>query len=153
MVKYFMRKIKIQDYLRKVLSKTELPDEIIAIYLFGSAINRRLRRDSDIDIALLLLPDTGQERTLEIITFIEDIVTRNLHKLNLLNEVSVINLREPALSYLLLFKILTEGVLIYEKPSMRLERRDFENAATGKYFDFVQYYKRAVERRYALSGE
>jgi uncharacterized protein YutE (UPF0331/DUF86 family) len=32
---------------------------------------------------------------------------------------------------------------------MRLERRDFENAATGKYFDFVQYYKRVVERRLA----
>jgi hypothetical protein len=32
MVKYFMKKI--QDYLLKVLSKTELPDEIIAIYLF-----------------------------------------------------------------------------------------------------------------------
>ncbi len=148
MVEYFMNKDELIKYLSDVLIINNPPKEIAAIYLFGSALKDGLRKESDIDIAILLFSGVAQERSLEIIAELETIITRYLHKINIHNEVGITDLTDTGISDLLVYKIITEGILLYESDSAGMYRRSFESTAIGKYFDFIPYYKKEMQRRY-----
>ena len=58
--------MKIKDLLQELKSKTLalcIPEEIVAVYLYGSSITEKLREESDIDIAILPLHNTTGEKS------------------------------------------------------------------------------------------
>ena len=44
------------------------------------------------------------------------------------------------------YKIITEGILLYEKDV--IERIEFESAVRGEYFDFAPYLNILIKRKY-----
>ena len=73
--------MEIKDLLRKLKSKEltpSIPEEIVAIYLYGSSITEKVREESDIDIAILPLHNTTGEERLILIAKIEGIVSKTL---------------------------------------------------------------------------
>lgn len=121
--------------LRK--KKTSLPEKLIAIYLYGSSLSGRLRVESDIDIAILPSYQTTEEQRLMLISQVEDVVSKLLKEKGIQREISIVNLRDKFLSLSLKYKIVTEGLLLYEKDA--IERLEFENYVKGEYFDFAHY--------------
>lgn len=139
--------LKIPDILinlRKM--KTSLPEGLIAIYLYGSSLSGRLRAESDIDIAILPSHQTTKEQRLMLISQVEDVVDRLLKEKGIRREISVVNLRDKFLSLSLQYKIVTKGLLLYEKDA--IERLEFENYVKGEYFDFAPYLSRFRKRKY-----
>jgi len=59
---------------------------------------------------------------------------------------SILDMRGRYVSVQLLYKIVTEGVLIYERDVA--QRREFENAVKREYFDFGPYLVSLRERKY-----
>lgn len=123
-----------------------LPEELIAIYLFGSSVVGRLRVESDIDIAILPSYQTTEEQRLILISQVEGVIAKLLAAHGIRREISIVNLREKFLSLSLQYKIVTEGVLLYEKGAM--ERLEFENSVKREYFDFAPYLARLRKRKY-----
>ncbi|MCK5505716.1 MAG: nucleotidyltransferase domain-containing protein [Thermodesulfovibrionia bacterium] len=119
---------------------------LTAVYLYGSAISGRLRKDSDIDIGILPFHNTTTDERLELISKVEGVVTGILKKNNLQKDVSVLDLRGKYVSLALLYKTITEGMLLYE--NNKGERLEFENALKGEYFDFVPFLESLRKKRY-----
>lgn len=141
------RMVKIPDILIKLEEMdTPLPQELIAIYLFGSSVAGRLRVESDIDIAILPSYQTTEEQRLILISQVEGVIAKLLAAHGIRREISIVNLREKFLSLSLQYKIVTEGVLLYEKGAM--ERLEFENSVKREYFDFAPYLARLRKRKY-----
>ena len=110
-----------------------IPEEIVAIYLYGSVITGRLREESDIDIAILPLHDTTGVERLVLIAKMESIVSKILKEKSILREISIADLRGRFIPITLQYKIVTEGTLLYEKDA--IERSEFENAVKREFFD------------------
>lgn len=138
--------------LRKKLCGTEIPAGIAAVYLYGSALGGRLRTDSDIDIAILPLPDVTDDDVLSLISIIEDIVARKSKEIGLTNEVSVFNLRGRLASVLLQYEVVARGRPVYQHAQLRAYRRAFENYVKNEYFDFIPYYQELTGRRYGKAA-
>ena len=141
--------MKIVDLLQKSKSKNlaaSIPEKIAAVYLYGSSISGRLREESDIDIAILPLHDTTGEERLVLIAKIEAIVSTILKEEGISKEVSIADLRGRFIPITLQYKIVTEGMLLYERD--RAERSEFENAVKREYFDFNPYLEYLREKKY-----
>ncbi len=123
-----------------------MPDTLSAIYLYGSFVNGSLRADSDIDIAILSIHGVNELDRLELISKVEGIFTSLLKRIGIQQEVSILDMRAKYISLQLQYKVITEGILLYEKD--RLERLDFENAIKGEYFDFMPYLSFLRKRKY-----
>lgn len=123
--------------LRSELSSTPLPEGIVAMYLYGSAVRGRLRFDSDIDIAILSSPEMDEEEILEAMSKIEALVGSLLRRHKIMNEVSVMSLRDKYIPFQLLYAVITRGILLSE--NSQPERMEFENAVKREYFDFAPY--------------
>src|SRR3972149_9426929 len=140
--------MKIKDVLQELESKTlilSIPEEIVGIYLYGSAITEKLREESDIDIAILPLHNTTGEERLVLIAKTESIVSEILKERGLFREVSIADLRGRFIPTTLQYKIITEGILLYERDA--IERSEFENAVKRAYFDFIPYLEYLRERK------
>jgi len=141
--------MKIVDLLQKSKSKNlaaSIPEKIAAIYLYGSSISGRLREESDIDIAILPLHDTTGEERLVLIAKIEAIVSKILKENGISREVSIADLRGRFIPITLQYKIVTEGILLYQRDAV--ERSEFENAVKREYFDFIPYLEYLREKIY-----
>ena len=141
--------MKIMDLVQKLKSKNLaafMPEGITAIYLYGSSISGRLREESDIDIAILPLHDTTGEERLVLIAKIEAIVSKILKENGISREVSIADLRGRFIPITLQYRIVTEGILLYERD--RVERFEFENAVKREYFDFIPYLEYLREKKY-----
>jgi len=141
--------MQVRDILRKLRSKTispPVPKEIIALYLYGSSVTGKLREESDIDIAFLPSHKTTEEKRLIIIARVEDLIEKLLREISISREISVLNLRDKYVSLSLQYKVITEGILIYEKDTF--ERLEFENAVKREYFDFIPYLRSLRKRKY-----
>ncbi len=123
-----------------------MPNDIAAIYLYGSVVKGRLRADSDIDIAMLPFYDVDAFRRLELISKVEGIFTSLLREIGIEREVSILDLRDKYVSLQLQYNIITKGVLVYEKDTS--ERLEFENAVKREYFDFEPYLRFLREKKY-----
>jgi len=123
-----------------------LPEETVAIYLFGSSITGRLRVESDIDIAILPSYKTTNDERLVLISKVESIITKLLGEKNIRRGVNIVNLRDRFLALTLQYRIITEGLLLYEKEIQ--ERIEFENAVKREYFDFLPYVNLLRKRKY-----
>jgi predicted nucleotidyltransferase len=123
-----------------------MPEELVAVYLYGSSVTGKLRVESDIDIAILPSYKTSGDERLILISQVESIIAKILGEKGIRREISIVNLRDKFLSLTLQHKIVTEGLLLYEKESM--ERLEFENAVKREYFDFVPYLARLRKRKY-----
>jgi predicted nucleotidyltransferase len=139
--------LKIAEILNKLKEmKTPLPEKLVAIYLYGSSIAGRLRVESDIDIAILPSYQTTEEQRLILISQVEGVIAKLLKDKGIRREISIVNLRDKFLSLSLQYKIVTEGLLLYEKGAM--ERLEFENSVKREYFDFAPYLAQLRKRKY-----
>ncbi len=123
-----------------------MPEGVVAVYLYGSSMTGRLRVESDIDIAILPSYQTSGDERLILISKVESIVAKLLGEKGIRREISIVNLRDKFLSLTLQYKIITEGLLLYEKDPM--ERLEFENAVKREYFDFAPYLSLFRKRKY-----
>lgn len=114
-----------------------IPEGIVAIYLYGSAMKGKVREDSDIDLAILPSFDIESERRLELISKVEGAVASILGECRMKNEISIVDMRGRYTSLMLQYKIVTEGICIYE--SDPVQKIEFENYIKGEYFDFQHY--------------
>lgn len=147
-----MQTIVMQNQLIKrileELSNYEVPEDIVAIYLYGSILRGKLRVDSDIDIAFLPHFKVDEFRALELISLIESIFTKIFKKIGFLHQISVLNMRGKYVSIELLFNIIRNGVCLYEKS--KDEHFEFKNFVMREYLDFKVFLDELREKRYDL---
>lgn len=133
--------------LKKAL-KSEKISNLAAAYLYGSAVKGLLRQDSDLDIAILPAPKTTKDEVLSLISQVEDIGAKALFKLGIKKDISIINMADRFTSVLLLFSIISQGILIYESKKLRQYRIEFQNMVIREYYDFALYYMNEAKKRY-----
>lgn len=133
------------DILRKVKSM-DLPEGIVAIYLYGSSVNGKMRKESDIDIAFLPSFKTTLEERLILISKVEDVIAKLLRKKHIRRQISIVDLRSKFIALTLQHKIIAKGILLYEKDVV--ERVEFENAIKREYFDFMPSLNSLRARKY-----
>lgn len=141
--------MRVDEILPKVRSEKisrSIPKEIVALYLFGSSVTGKLRKESDIDIAFLPSYKTTEDERLIIIAKVEGMIERLLREMGISREISVLDLRAKYVSVSLQYRVITEGILIYEKDA--LQRLEFENAVKREYFDFAPYLTALRKRKY-----
>jgi uncharacterized protein len=141
--------MQVNEILRKLRSEKvfrRIPKEIVALYLYGSSVTGRLRKESDIDIAFLPFHKTTEEERLTLIAKVEGMFEELFREMVIPREISVLDLRAKFVSVSLQYKVITEGMLIYEKDA--LEKLEFENAVKREYFDFVPYLRFLRKRKY-----
>jgi len=124
----------ISSLLEEKLDKGRLPEGIIALYLYGSVRQGRLRQDSDVDVAMLPSPVLTDSEKLQLIAQVEALFASALRDIGLPREVSVLEMRGKYVPLELLHQVISQGTLIYERDAS--ERLEFENALQGEYFDF-----------------
>ncbi len=144
-VEYLEKNMQLADILLKVKSK-DIPEGVIAIYLYGSSVTGGMREESDIDIGFLPSHKTTVDERLVLISKVESIVAKLLGEKNIRREISVVDLRGKFLALTLQRKIITEGILLYEKDTM--ERLEFENAVKREFYDFAPYLSFLRARKY-----
>ena len=130
---------KVINALKTKLSDITIPEGIEAIYLYGSIVKNKVRADSDIDVAMLPTHKIDDFGRLELISKIQSIFTSLFLKAGFKQEISVLDLRGKYSSLQLLYKVITEGVFVFERD--RLQRLDFENAVKRDYFDFEPFLR------------
>lgn len=143
-----MRPDELINKIQKELSKQGIPNEIVAIYLYGSILKGKLRAESDIDIAFLPHYKVKEMRALELISQIESIFTKIFKKFGIYNEVSVLNMRGKYVSIELLFTIIRTGMCIYEKSID--EHFEFKNFVMREYLDFKPFLEKLRAEKYGI---
>jgi predicted nucleotidyltransferase len=139
-------RLDVVGYLRKNSYIFQGLEGLIAVYLYGSMISGRLRKESDIDIAILPSYRTTTDERLELISKVEGCVSDLIGRISIKRDISVLDLRGKYVSLTLQYKIITEGILLHETD--KDERLEFENAVKGEYFDFALYLRSLRQRRY-----
>ncbi len=132
--------------LQEKIEGVKFPKRIVALYLYGSILKGDLRRESDIDIAMLPSHKVKALNRLNLIAMVEAEMKSIFRALGYDRDISVLDMRGKYVSVPLLFKIVTEGVLFYERN--REERIDFENAVKGEYFDLKPYINSLAKEKY-----
>lgn len=116
--------------------------EIIAAYLFGSAVTGKMNPMSDVDVAILLQEETPYRRELSISFHIMSAVQEIFHREG---DVKVLN-RIKDLPFL--HEVLSKGKLVYEHdPAIH---RAFVARTVIDYLDFKPAHEIAL-RNYARS--
>jgi predicted nucleotidyltransferase len=132
-------------FIAKIKEKP-MPNEIVAIYVYGSFVQGKLRDDSDVDIAVLPSFETNDFDRLQLISKTVAIVASVLNSIGIHKEVSILDMRGKYVSLQLLYKIITEGIMIYQRAPA--ERIYFEQAVKREYFDFIPYVISLRKRKY-----
>jgi predicted nucleotidyltransferase len=124
------------DALRSALARD---DRVTAAYLFGSVARGTARKDSDVDIALLLRQKPPPTLAAQLFALEDDLrgfVDR---------EVQLVTLNTAPID--LVHRVLRDGVMLYERD--RAARLRFEVQARNAYFDLqplLRRYRQAVLR-------
>jgi len=126
------------------------PDVIIA-YLFGSVARGQATERSDVDIAVLFVPErTGIdaiERQIQITYDLEDCLMLDEQEPQAKRpevQITVLNRATPLLAY----QVVKDGILLYERGQE--ERVDFEVRAMKLYFDikpWLEFQHKALIKR------
>lgn len=141
-----MKSKNIVDMVRAQLEPASIPDDIEAVYFYGSIVEGKLRKDSDIDIAILISYGVDDMEKLELISKVEDIFASLLKKNSITQEISIFDLRGKYASFSLQYNVVTKGAVIYTRDIS--ERLEFENTVKREYFDFEPYLKFLRGRRH-----
>ena len=112
--------------------------EIQAAYIFGSVVSGRARRDSDIDVALLLNENSPYLKTLDYRLRVATDISRAIGRPDL--DLVILNDAPPVLAH----QVLSKGKLIFERS--RTARVAFQVRAVNLYLDTEPM--RALYRRY-----
>lgn len=111
--------------------------QISAVYLFGSRVKGKERKNSDVDIAVLFEPEIDTlkrfECKLDFANDLEDILGL---------PVDIIDMESAELFFL--HQVMLNKVLILEKN--RLRRVEFEVSKRREYFDLQPYLKKHYEQ-------
>ena len=128
---------------QKIVTVLRSHPDVRACYVFGSVLGRYLRKESDIDIAVLLPEDMGRskrfDRRLQLIGVLARALQTDALDVVVLNDVDSVVFRQA---------ILTEGVKIYE--ASEADCLDFETRTMSLYFDFrpfLDFYNAAYVQR------
>lgn len=121
--------------IRKVLERHE---EIDAAYLFGSAARGDLRKDSDIDLGLLL-KEGFKPDALYPARIAEEIAS----KCGVRREIDIRVLNDMPATFL--HQVLKNGVLVLTRDDRR--RVEFETRAYDMYLDYKPHFDRFNEIR------
>ena len=117
--------------------------EILAAYVFGSVASGRTRKDSDVDVAVLLARSRGSKRSLPYrLTLMTDLGSA-LRRSNV--DVVILNDAPPLLAH----RVLSKGTLVFERSkSVRVR---FQVQTANRYADVmpmfethIRYLKRRV---------
>jgi predicted nucleotidyltransferase len=141
-----MKNNDLRDKLKNRIKTIKLPQGIVGLYLYGSVLNDNLRTDSDIDVGMLTSHRVKPIDRLNLIAVVEAEIKSLFASLDYEREISVLDMRGKYVSVPLLFKVVTEGFLFYEKN--RNERINFENAIKSEYFDLKPYIDSLIKEKY-----
>jgi predicted nucleotidyltransferase len=141
-----MKNNDLRDKLKNRIKTIKLPQGIVGLYLYGSVLNDNLRTDSDIDVGMLTSYRVKPIDRLNLIAVVEAEIKSLFASLDYEREISVLDMRGKYVSVPLLFKVVTEGFLFYEKN--RNERINFENAIKSEYFDLKPYIDSLIKEKY-----
>lgn len=123
----------IRRHLRESFKTMRDKSPIIAIYVFGSTLSGRLKKESDIDIAALLDEKSYQSDPIAAIAQVYLASTRAGMALDREADVTILNGASLEMAY----EIITSGLCILEtNPEKRLA---YEIALRGMYYDFKPF--------------
>lgn len=126
----------------------DIPSGVIALYLYGSILKGRLRKESDIDIAMLSDHRIAPEERLRLIAEIEAVSGKLLRPMGFTHDISVLDMRAPYVSIELLYRIVTEGICVYD--GAHDQRLEYEAIVKAEYFDFIPFIRALRQRRYGI---
>jgi len=112
--------------------------EIDAVYIFGSVAQGRARRDSDIDIAVLVSRAMAADRALTYRLKLASELGTALHR----DDVQLVLLNDA--SPLLAQRVLSQGTLVFERS--RAARVRYQVLTASRYADMVPTMERYVAR-------
>lgn len=120
---------KIRAYFQKIPA-------VVLVYVYGSQAKRQARKDSDIDIAILVDENKADyfKIRLKAMVYLPSILKRDV-------DVKDLNSSPTTFSY----RVISEGIVIYEKN--RKKRVDFETRLMRDYFDmrpFLEEYSKQI---------
>ena len=128
--------LKMKATLVEVLSAD--PD-IMAAYLFGSHARGAQSLLSDVDVAVLLQEQSDQDNFHKRLTLLGELMGElRFDRVDLI----ILNESPPALTY----RIIKEGILLFERPDAGRERIRFEKDSFMAYFDLQKLHE-------AVAGE
>ncbi len=129
-----------EDIVARLKAFAQTHTDIVAIYLFGSQASGHARRDSDVDLAVLLRPGDRNLFDLELKLDVE--ISKQVSD----RETEVIVLNRVPLP--LQFEIISTGRLLHSNDEKL--RTDWEVSMLGDYWDirpFLREYDRATFKR------
>jgi hypothetical protein len=132
-----VRNQALSDAARVVARTCARRPEIQAAYIFGSVAQGRTRRDSDIDIAVLLNRALTGARALTYRLDLAAALGAALHRDDV--QLVVLNEAPPLLAH----RVLSRGVLVFERS--RAARARFQVATARRHADMVPAIERYVE--------
>jgi len=127
--------MKLKEQIREVLKKR---GEILVAYLYGSIAKGYQRKESDIDVGLILKEDFEAEAL-----YPAHIAGEIKKKCGLHQEVDVRILNNQALRFL--HQVIREGEVILSNDEK--ERIKFETFVIDRYLDFKPFYNHYDEKR------
>ncbi len=115
-----INRIKFDEVIDFLIKK----DFIISVYIYGSILTQNFRKDSDVDIALLISPDFNLNsiEKLKLASRLSLLIHREVH-LGLLSNHSLIYSKE----------VLSKGYLLFTKDSFQNDM--FRSTAYSMYFE------------------
>ncbi|MGQ0600886.1 MAG: type VII toxin-antitoxin system MntA family adenylyltransferase antitoxin [Anaerolineales bacterium] len=111
---------------------------VVLAYLFGSQAEGLARRDSDVDVAVLLQSDIPRGQYFDVRLSLTNELISLFHR----NEIDVVILNDS--TALLAYEIMQHGVVLYEDEQTR-PQVDFIVAATLHYADTHHFRRLALE--------
>ena len=127
--------LSVKDDIVRCVAKRR---EIQAAYIFGSVVSGRARRDSDIDVALLLNENFPYLKTLDYRLRVAADISSAIGRPDL--DLVILNDAPPVLAH----QVLSKGKLVFERS--RTARVAFQVRAVNLYLDTEPM--RALYRRY-----
>ena len=141
-----MRVFPSSDVERAVARFAATRLEVAAAYIFGSVASGRTRRDSDVDVAVLLARPSTSNHSLRYRLKLMGDLGSALRRSDV--DVVVLNDASPLLAH----RILSKGKLVFERSASARVR--FQVSTAGRYADMIpmyethiRYLKRHARRR------
>jgi predicted nucleotidyltransferase len=117
--------------------------DILAVYLFGSAVTGRVHQESDIDLAIVPRTPALREKILDILA---DLTGYGL------DNISLVFLDAKTKDIVIKYEAVYHNQVIYQVPEF--DRGDYYSLIVREYFDFLPYleaHEQAYKRR-VLNG-
>lgn len=130
----------IADIFRIEIADTYPGTPIVAVYLFGSFLKRKISKNSDIDLAFLLDEVAQNSDPIDAMSSAHLIAARVGMKLDKETDVTILNSASLEVAY----EVVSTGRCIYELNSD--QRLEYEAKIRGMYFDFKPFLQELRDR-------